>query len=109
MHLLTSEYCIDCLRQIPAKLHKHIYYSLDTDNLNDTNNDGFGDTVINVSQNSGRADAIIAPSNLDEFNEYQFSIDNVDQFTGYQIKIVANGSDEARAPRFKDLRAIALA
>ena len=28
---------------------------------------------------------------------------------GYQIKLVANGSDEARAPRFKDLRAIALA
>ena len=79
------------------------------DNMNDTNNDGFGDIVINSSKNSGRADAIIAPSNLDEFNEYQFSIDNLEQFTGYQIKLVANGSDEARAPRFKDLRAIALA
>ena len=79
------------------------------DNMNDTNNDGFGDIVINSSKNSGRADAVIAPSNLDEFNEYQFSIDNLEQFTGYQIKLVANGSDEARSPRFKDLRAIALA
>ena len=48
-------------------------------------------------------------SNIDEFNEYQFSIENLEQFTGYQIKLVMSGTNEARAPRFKDLRAIALA
>jgi len=79
------------------------------ENMNDTDLDGFGDTVIDISKNSGRSDALVAPSNLNEFNEYQFSIDNLEQFTGYQIKIVMNGSNEARAPRFKDLRAIALA
>ncbi|BCU93366.1 MAG: hypothetical protein CM15mV1_3140 [uncultured marine virus] len=79
------------------------------DNMNDTDQDGFGDTVVDASKNSGRADANVTPSNFDEFNEYQFSIDNLEQFTGYQIKLVMNGTNEARAPRFKDLRAIALA
>ena len=79
------------------------------ENMNDTDQDGFGDTVIDISKNSGRADANVTPSNLNEFNEYQFSIDNLEQFTGYQIKLVMNGENEARSPRFKDLRAIALA
>ena len=79
------------------------------DNMNDTDQDGFGDTVVDASKNSGRADALVAPSNIDEFNEYQFSIENLEQFTGYQIKLVMSGTNEARAPRFKDLRAIALA
>ena len=64
---------------------------------------------VDASKNSGRADALVAPSNIDEFNEYQFSIENLEQFTGYQIKLVMSGTNEARAPRFKDLRAIALA
>ena len=79
------------------------------DNMNDTDQDGFGDTVVDASKNSGRADALVPPSNIDEFNEYQFSIENLEQFTGYQIKLVMSGTNEARAPRFKDLRAIALA
>ena len=79
------------------------------ENMNDTDQDGFGDTVIDISKNSGRADSNVTPSNLNEFNEYQFSIDNLEQFTGYQIKVVMNGTNEARSPRFKDLRAIALA
>ena len=79
------------------------------DNLKDTDGDGFGDTVINAKLNSGRADAIVA-SNIDnEFSEYQFSVDNLDKFTGFAIKIVMDGTNEAFAPRFKDLRAIALA
>ena len=44
-----------------------------------------------------------------EFNDYEFSIDELEQFTGFQIKIVMSGTNEARAPRFKDLRVIALA
>ena len=79
------------------------------ENMNDTDQDGFGDTVIDISKNSGRADSNVTPSNLIEFNEYQFSIDNLEQFTGYQIKVVMNGTNEARSPRFNDLRAIALA
>ena len=79
------------------------------DNLNDTNGDGFGDDVVDSSKNSGRADAFVVASANEEFREYQFSIDNLDQFSGYQIKIVASGTNEAKSPTFKDLRAIALA
>jgi len=77
--------------------------------LNDTNGDGFGDDVVDSSKNSGRADTFVVASANEEFREYQFSIDNLDQFSGYQIKIVASGTNEAKSPTFKDLRAIALA
>ena len=79
------------------------------DNLRDTDGDGFGDTVINESLDSGRADAVVSSSRDDEFNEYQFSVEGFDTFVGFSIKIVANGTNEAYAPRFKDLRVLALA
>jgi hypothetical protein len=79
------------------------------DNLRDTDDDGYGDTIIDVTKNSGRADAFVAPNKDGEFSEYQFSIDELEQFTGFRIKIVASGSNEAYAPKFKDLRVIALA
>jgi len=79
------------------------------DNLKDTNGDGFGDTVIDSTRNSGRPDAVVPASQDDEFREYQFSVDNLNQFTGFRIKIVMNGTNEAYAPRLKDLRVIALA
>ena len=79
------------------------------DNLKDTDSDGFGDEIIDSKKNSGRSDAFV-PSNKDnEFSEYQFSVDELEQFNGFRIKIVMNGTNEAYAPRFKDLRVIALA
>ena len=79
------------------------------DNLRDTDGDGFGDTIIDLSKNSGRADAFVPGSNIDEFREYQFSVDDLDEFTGFKVKIVCSGPNEAFAPRFKDFRAIELA
>ena len=79
------------------------------DNLRDTDDDGYGDTIIDVTKNSGRADAFVSPNKDGEFSEYQFSIDDLEQFTGFRIKIVASGTNEAYAPKFKDLRVIALA
>ena len=79
------------------------------DNMKDTDGDGFGDEVINVNNNSGRPDGFVRSSAENEFNEYQFSIDELEQFTGFQIKIVMSGTNEARPPRFQDLRVIALA
>ena len=79
------------------------------DNLRDTDGDGFGDDIINVNNNSGRPDAFVGSSSEGEFKEYQFSVDELEQFTGFQIKIVMSGTNEAKAPRFKDLRVIALA
>ena len=79
------------------------------DNLRDTTGDGFGDEVISVAGNSGRPDAKVPSSTGGEFLEYQFTADNLTEFTGFVIKVVFNGTNEAEAPRFSDLRAIALA
>ena len=79
------------------------------DNTTDTDGDGFGDKVINPINNSGRPDSNIPASGDDEFFDYQFSIDELEQFNGFQIKIVMSGTNEAKPPRFKDLRVIALA
>ena len=79
------------------------------DNLLDTDGDGFGDQVINAAKNSGRPDAKIGSSTDGEFLEYQFTADDLSEFTGFVIKVVFSGTNEAEAPRLRDLRAIALA
>ena len=79
------------------------------DNLKDTNGDGYGDTIIDSTRNSGRSDAFVPASQDNEYREYQFSIDNLEQFTGFRIKIVMSGTNESQAPKFRDLRVIALA
>ena len=79
------------------------------DNLEDTDGDGFGDKVINSSNNNGRPDAKVIPSLEDEFKEYQFSIDDLEQFTGFTIKIVMISTNECAPVRLKDMRVIALA
>ena len=79
------------------------------DNMNDTDGDGFGDQVIDLSKNTGRADAFVPASEEGVFRDYQFTADNLDEFTGFKIKIVFSGTNEAFAPRLKDLRVLALA
>ena len=79
------------------------------DNLKDTDGDGYGDFVINSNLNNGKPDAYIQPSRIDEFLEYQYTIDNLDPFTSYAIKIVMTSTNEAKIPKFKDLRTLALA
>ena len=79
------------------------------DNLRDTDGDGFGDEVIDVTRNSGLPDAFVGASRDGQFNDYQFSVDDLDEFTGFRIKIVFSGSDEANPPKLQDLRVLALA
>ena len=79
------------------------------DNMNDTDGDGFGDQVIDVSKNTGRPDAFVPASAEGVFRDYQFTADNLDEFTGFKIKIVFSGTNEAFAPKLKDLRVLALA
>ena len=54
-------------------------------------------------------DVPVPASKENEFRQYEFSIDNLEEFIGYKIKIVMSGTNEAKSPRFKDLRTIALA
>lgn len=79
------------------------------DNLTDTNGDGFGDEVVDSVLNNGRPDAFTRASADGEYIDYQFSADNLAQFNGFRIKIVMSGTNEAKAPKFKDFRVIALA
>jgi len=65
-------------------------------------------TPINNSNNSGRPDTFVPASLENQYLEYEFTADNLDLFTGYTIKIVMSGTNQARAPRIKDLRTIAL-
>lgn len=78
-------------------------------NLTDNDGNGFGETVIDVALNDGLPDSFVRSSNTDEFLQYQFTANNLEEFTGFVIKIVMSGTNEAYAPKFKDLRAIALA
>ena len=65
-------------------------------------------TPVDSSNNSGRSDTFVPASLEDQYLEYEFTADNLDLFTGYTIKIVMSGTDQAHAPRIKDLRTIAL-
>jgi hypothetical protein len=79
------------------------------ENMIDTDGDGFGDDVIDISKNSGRADAKVKKNGKNDFSEYQFTINDLEQFNGFVIKIVMTSTNEAVPVRLKDFRAIALA
>ena len=78
-------------------------------NMLDSDGDGFGDTVIDLSKNNGLPNAFVRPSAINEFLEYEYEQKDLPEFQGFQLKIVMAGRNEARAPFFRDVRAIALA
>ena len=65
-------------------------------------------TPVDSSKNNGRPDTFVPASLENQYLEYEFTANNLDLFTGYTIKIVMSGTDQAHAPRIKDLRTIAL-
>ena len=79
------------------------------DNTKDTDGDGFGDQIIDVTKNSGRPDARNSPNDPETFSEYQFSANNLEQFDGFSIKIVTSSTNESTPVKLKDFRCIALA
>ena len=78
-------------------------------NMIDEDGDGFGDTVIDLSQNDGRPDKYVDPNKFDKFSEYRFTADNLEQFSGFVIKIVMTSTNESYPVRLKAFRALALA
>jgi hypothetical protein len=81
------------------------------DNLTvDNNNDGYLD-IIDPAKNNGKPDIQVPASREEQFLEYQFShypVNTLDLFVGYRIKIIMSGTNQAYAPRIKELRTIAV-
>ncbi len=64
--------------------------------------------TIDPSLNSGKPDSFVSSSLDNEFKEYEFTANNLGLFNGYVIKIVMSGTNQAYAPRIKELRTIAV-
>ena len=79
------------------------------DNTKDTDGDGFGDQIIDITKNSGRPDAKMSANDPETFSEYQFSVNNLEQFDGFSIKVVTSSTNESTPVKLKDFRCIALA
>ena len=73
-----------------------------------SNTDEF-DKVIDPNKNTGQPDQNVPASVGDEFLEYRFSSREIPKFTRFQIKVVMVGNNQAKPPKIKELRGIALA
>jgi hypothetical protein len=60
------------------------------------NSNGLPDKVINPNKNSNA------------FSEYKFTAENTPQFNGFMIKVVMTSTSQAKPPRIKNFRSIAL-
>ena len=78
------------------------------DNLTDSTGNGFGDLVIDPSNNDGKPDAFVPASLEDQYLEYQFTANNLGEFVGYSIKIIMAGTNQADVPKIRELRSIAV-
>jgi len=57
----------------------------------------------------GSSDKLINPNKKENgFSEYKYTINNTPQFTGFKIKVIMTSTDQAKPPRMKNFRAIAL-
>ena len=65
--------------------------------------------VIDPNKNTGQPDLNVPASVGDEFLEYTFNSRELSKFTAFQIKVVMVGDNQAKPPRIKELRGIALA
>jgi hypothetical protein len=69
------------------------------------------------SNNDGTSDRVVPPANASEgflsedltFKEHEFTVDNLPAFKSYRIKLIATSTNQAYAPRIKELRTITLA
>jgi len=65
--------------------------------------------VIDVANNNGRSNVFVPPSaRRNQFKDYEFSVDDLPDFVGFQLKIVLSGTNQAKPPIVKNLRAIAV-
>jgi len=58
---------------------------------------------------NGLPDKVVNPNRTrDTFSEYKFTAENTAQFTGFMIKLVMTSTNQAKPPRIKNFRSIAL-
>ena len=58
---------------------------------------------------NGLPDKVVNPNAVrNGFSEYKFTVENTAQFNGFMIKVVMTSTNQAKPPRFKNFRAIAL-
>ena len=72
--------------------------------------DGSGARQSYVPFNTnGLPDITVKPNaKRNTFSEYKFTAENTAQFNGFMIKIVMTSTNQAKPPRLKNFRAIAL-
>ena len=57
----------------------------------------------------GLSDKVVKPNTkANSFSEYKFTAENVPQFTGFMIKVIMTSTNQAKAPRIRNFRSIAL-
>ena len=65
--------------------------------------------MVDPALNDGLSDAYVSASvGRNEYKEYQYTADNLEEFETYRIKIVMAGTNQAQAPKIKNLRTLAL-
>ena len=86
-----------------AEADFHVFYKLFNSGSSDN------DQVYIPFNGDGSPDKVINPNDgYDNFSDYKFTADNVPQFNSFMIKVVMTSTNQAKAPRFKNFRAIAL-
>ena len=86
-----------------AEADFHVFYKLFNSGSSD------GDQVYIPFNGNGSPDKVINPNDgYNKFSDYKFTADNVPQFNSFMIKVVMTSTNQAKAPRFKNFRAIAL-
>jgi len=73
---------------------------------NDSSNDGQIYTPFNTD---GSSDKFVKPNiKNNRFSEYKFTANNLPQFNGFMIKVIMTSTNQAKPPRIKNFRSIAL-
>ena len=73
---------------------------------NDSSNDGQIYTPFNID---GSSDKFVKPNiKTNSFSEYKFTANNLPQFNGFMIKVIMTSTNQAKPPRIKNFRSIAL-
>ena len=65
--------------------------------------------MVTPFNKDGSSDKFVKPNiRNNTFSEYKFTADNLPQFNGFMIKVIMTSTNQAKPPRIKNFRSIAL-